>query len=119
MLVSEEYPWPKLWREYAMFCAVGCINVAIFFLIYWFLYSVRLSETYPAGSAWAVAYFISAWQSHFMHRWLTFESRGWEISSHSVSLSFIIEVLSPNPPKILAFQEKLDFQIANHLSTIS
>ncbi len=44
---------------------------------------------------------------------------GWEISSHSVSLSFIIEVLSPNPPKILAFQEKLDFQIANHLSTIS
>jgi len=45
--------------------------------------------------------------------------RGWEISSHSVSLSFIIEVLSPNPPKILAFQEKLDFQIANHLSTIA
>jgi putative flippase GtrA len=75
MLVSEDYPWPKLWREYAMFCAVGCINVTIFFLIYWFLYGVRLSETYPAGSAWAVAYFISTWQSHFMHRWLTFESQ--------------------------------------------
>ena len=63
---------------------------------------------------------------HFNQRVLYLEKEvsrmvmgGREISSHSVSLSFIIEVLSPNPPKILAFQEKLDFQIANHLSTIS
>ena len=62
---------------------------------------------------------------HFNQRVLYLEKEvsrmvmGGEISSHSVSLSFIIEVLSPNPPKILAFQEKLDFQIANHLSTIS
>ena len=63
---------------------------------------------------------------HFNQRVLYLEKEvsrmvmgGWEISSHSVSLSFIIEVLSPNPPKILAFQEKLDCQMANHLSTIS
>ena len=63
---------------------------------------------------------------HFNQRVLYLEKEvsrmvmgGREISSHRVSLSFIIEVLSPNPPKILAFQEKLDFQIANHLSTIS
>ena len=63
---------------------------------------------------------------HFNQRVLYLEKEvsrmvmgGGEISSHSVSLSFIIGVLSPNPPKILAFQEKLDFQIANHLSTIS
>ena len=63
---------------------------------------------------------------HFNQRVLCLEKEvsrmvmgGWEIGSHSVSLSFIIEVLSPNPPKILAFQEKLAFQIANHLSTIS
>ena len=33
MLVSEDYPWGKLLREYATYCAVGCINVAVFFLI--------------------------------------------------------------------------------------
>ena len=74
MLVTEDYPWSKLLKEYAFYCAVGCINVAIFFVIYWFLYDVNLHTTYRAGSAWALAYFISTLQSHFLHRWLTFES---------------------------------------------
>lgn len=74
MLVGEDYPWSKLLREYAMYCAVGCINLAIFFGLYWLLYEADLHATYQAGSAWALAYFISTWQSHFLHRWLTFES---------------------------------------------
>ena len=74
MLISEDYPWSKLLREYLYYCAVGCINVAIFFTIYWVLYDVNLHSTYRAGSAWALAYLISTVQSHFLHRWLTFES---------------------------------------------
>ena len=30
MLVSEDYPFGKMLREYAMYCAVGCFNVAVF-----------------------------------------------------------------------------------------
>lgn len=74
MLVSEDYPWSKLLYEYVIYILVGCINVAIFFGIYWLLYEADLHATYRAGSAWALAYFISTWQSHFLHRWLTFES---------------------------------------------
>ena len=40
MLVSEDYPWGKLLREYATYCAVGCINVAVFFVIYDWLLSL-------------------------------------------------------------------------------
>ncbi len=74
MLVSEDYPWSKLLWEYLIYIAVGCINVVIFFGLYFLLYSADLHATYRAGSAWAIAYFISTWQSHFLHRWLTFES---------------------------------------------
>ena len=78
MLVSEDYPWGKLLREYALYCGVGCINVAVFFAIYWILYENALSSSascsVEVGSAWAIAYFISTWQAHFLHRWLTFES---------------------------------------------
>ena len=74
MLVSEEYPWRKLLREYAMYCAVGCFNVAAFFVMYIAMLDVRLSEDYPAASAWAVSYFFSSILAHYMHRWLTFES---------------------------------------------
>ena len=35
---------------------------------------MRLSEGYPAATAWAVSYFLSSWQAHYLHRWLTFES---------------------------------------------
>ncbi|HJL54974.1 MAG: GtrA family protein [Candidatus Thalassarchaeaceae archaeon] len=74
MLVSEDYPWGKLLREYATYCAVGCINVIAFFILYYWLYEMRLSEGYPAATAWAVSYFLSSWQAHYLHRWLTFES---------------------------------------------
>ena len=74
MLVSEDYPWSKLLREYATYCAVGCINVIAFFILYYWLYEMRLSEGYPAATAWAVSYFLSSWQAHYLHRWLTFES---------------------------------------------
>ena len=74
MLVSEDYPWGKLLREYATYCAVGCINVAVFFLLYDWLYDMVIIERWRASSAWAIAYFVSSWQAHFLHRWLTFES---------------------------------------------
>ena len=74
MLVSEDYPWGKLLREYATYCAVGCINVAIFAALYYWLHGMTLSERFPAATAWAIAYFVSSWQAHFLHRWLTFES---------------------------------------------
>ena len=72
--VSDEYPWSKLLREYAMYCFVGIFNVTVFFLIYSFLYKMNLSETYPSGSAWAPAFVFSTWQSHFTHKLFTFES---------------------------------------------
>ena len=50
--------------------------------LFWDLFdSVRKRSTFfsascsvQVGSAWAIAYFISTWQAHFLHRWLTFES---------------------------------------------
>ena len=64
MLVSEDYPWGKMLREYALYCGVGCINVTVFFGIYWILYQNALpssaSCSVEVGSAWAVAYFISS-----------------------------------------------------------
>ncbi|MDP6662198.1 MAG: GtrA family protein [Candidatus Thalassarchaeaceae archaeon] len=74
MLVGEDYPWGNLLREYAIYCAVGCINVIVFFILYYWLYEIRLSEGYPAATAWAISYFLSSWQAHYLHRWLTFES---------------------------------------------
>ena len=75
MLVSEDYPWSKLLKEYAMYCLVGCFNVTIFFGLYWLLYEITLHPTYRSGSAWSVAYALSTIKSHFLHRWLTFESQ--------------------------------------------
>ena len=63
MLVSEDYPWGKLLREYATYCAVGCINVAIFAALYYWLHGMTLSERFPAATAWAIAYFVSSWQA--------------------------------------------------------
>ena len=74
MLVSEDYPWGKLLREYVTYCAVGCINVVVFFVLYIWLYEIRLSEDYPSAAAWSISYLVSSVQAHFLHRWLTFES---------------------------------------------
>jgi len=74
MLVGEGYPWSRLFREYAVYCGVGCINVAVFFVLYYWLYENQLSEEYPAAAAWSVSYLISSVQAHFLHRWITFES---------------------------------------------
>ncbi len=35
---------------------------------------MNLSETYPSGSAWAITFIFSTWQSHFTHKLFTFES---------------------------------------------
>ena len=74
MLIGDDYPWSKLLREYAMYCSVGCLNVAVFFSMYYILYEFRISESYPAASAWAISYFLSSILAHYLHRWLTFES---------------------------------------------
>ena len=74
MLISKEYSWIRLLIEYVIYCAVGCINVAVFFALYYLLYNMELSDSYQAATAWSIAYFISSWQAHFLHRWLTFES---------------------------------------------
>ena len=68
MLVSEDYTWGKLLREYTMYCAVGCINVAVFFAMYYFLYKAQISVQYPAASAWAISYFLSSILAHYLHR---------------------------------------------------
>ena len=36
MMFSDDYPWTKMIREYAMYCTVGCFNVAIFAALYLF-----------------------------------------------------------------------------------
>ena len=60
--------------EYLYYCAVGCINVAIFSALYWILsMTCKLRHpTYRLG-AWALQLVVCI-QSHFLHRWLTFES---------------------------------------------
>ena len=50
MLVSDEYPWAKLLKEYAMYCAVGCFNVAIFAALYLFF------NNYNSWTPYAVSY---------------------------------------------------------------
>ena len=57
-----------------MYCAVGCINMVVFAALYYWLHGMDLSDRFPAAAAWAIAYFVSSWQAHFLHRWLTFES---------------------------------------------
>ena len=73
-IVSDEYPWSKLLREYVMYCAVGCINVGIFAVLYWF-FSINLTFTSsPDTFGWAVSFAISSAQAFVLNRWLTFES---------------------------------------------
>ena len=74
MLVSEDYPWAKLFREYVMYCSVGCINVAIFAALYWIFSNYLTLTSSPETFGWAVSFAISCLQAYVLHRWLTFES---------------------------------------------
>ena len=73
-IVSDEYPWSKLFREYLMYCAVGCINVAIFFILYWAFVNYNTWTGYVETIAWAISFLLSSIQGFILHRWLTFES---------------------------------------------
>tara|TARA_B110000914_G_C15242292_1_gene344690 strand:- start:49 stop:522 length:474 start_codon:yes stop_codon:yes gene_type:complete len=74
LIVSEEYPWSKLLREYFMYCAIGCINVTIFFVLYWLFSTYNTWTDYVETIGWAISFIISSAQAYILHRWLTFES---------------------------------------------
>jgi len=114
MLVSEDYPWGKLLREYATYCAVGCINVAVFFLLYYWLHGMALSDRFPAASAWAIAYFVSSWQAHFLHRWLTFESPTGYTKSLTVMMAIYTVLLAISTASTAYFSDTLGY---NHWYT--
>ena len=114
MLVSEDYPWGKLLREYATYCAVGCINVAVFFLLYYWLHGMALSDRFPAASAWAIAYFVSSWQAHFLHRWLTFESPTGYTKSLTVMMAIYTVLLAISTASTAYFSDTLGY---NHSYT--
>ena len=90
--VSDEYPWSKLLREYVMYCAVGCINVAIFFALYWFFSNFLTVSDSPETFGWAVSFLISSAQAFVLHRWLTFESES-EIRSSFSKMMIVYGVL--------------------------
>ena len=114
MLVSEDYPWGKLLREYATYCAVGCINVAVFFLLYYWLHGMALSDRFPAARAWAIAYFVSSWQAHFLHRWLTFESPTGYTKSLTVMMAIYTVLLAISTASTAYFSDTLGY---NHWYT--
>ena len=93
---------------------MGCINVAVFFVIYDWLYDIVLNEQYRAASAWAVAYFISSWQAHFLHRWLTFESPTGYTKSLYVMLLIYTVLWAISTTTIAYFSDTLGY---NHLYT--
>ena len=113
-IVSDEYPWSKLLIEYLMYCAVGCINVVVFAAIYIWLYDMVLIEQYRAASAWAVAYFISSCQAHFLHRWLTFESPTGYSKSLYVTLLIYAVLWAISTTSIAYFSDTLGY---NHAYT--
>ena len=114
MLVSEDYPWSKLLREYATYCAVGCINMVIFATLYYWLHGMDLSERFPAAAAWAIAYFVSTWQAHFLHRWLTFESPTGYTKSLAVMLAIYTVLWAISTASIAYFSDTLGY---NHWYT--
>ncbi len=83
MLVSEDYPWQKLFREYAMYCAVGCLNVTIFAALYILFKNYNSWTSYVETVAWAASFLISSAQAYALHRWITFESDSVLITSFS------------------------------------
>ena len=74
MLVSAEYPWSKMFSEYAMYCAVGCFNVAVFAALYLLFDNYNSWTPYVGTVAWAASFLISSVQAYALHRWITFES---------------------------------------------
>ena len=109
MLIGDDYPWSKLLREYAMYCSVGCLNVAVFFSMYYTLYEFRISESYPAASAWAISYFLSSILAHYLHRWLTFESMTGYGKSLFVMLSIYVTLLVISTISTAYFADILGF----------
>ena len=83
MLVSEDYPWQKLFREYAMYCTVGCLNVTIFAALYILFKNYNSWTSYVETVAWAASFLISSAQAYALHRWITFESDSVLITSFS------------------------------------
>ena len=74
MMFSDDYPWTKMIREYAMYCTVGCFNVAVFAALYLFFYNYNTWTPYAETVSWAVSFLISSIQGYALHRWITFES---------------------------------------------
>ena len=70
----ENYNLRTLVVEYAYFCAIGTVNILIFFAMYSVAYSLTGEIEYRAASAWSVSYLLSSLISHSMHRWFTFRS---------------------------------------------
>lgn len=106
----ENYNLRTLMIEYAYFCAVGTLNVLIFFAMYSLTYSVAGEIEYRAASAWSVSYLLSSLISHSMHRWFTFRS----ISPYGRSLALtmavytILLIISTFSQAILADRMGLD-----------
>ena len=84
----ENYNLRTLMIEYAYFCAVGTLNVLIFFAMYSLTYSIAGEIEYRAASSWSVSYLLSSIISHSMHRWFTFRS----ISPYGRSLALTMAV---------------------------
>jgi hypothetical protein len=71
-----------------------------------------LSERFPAASAWAIAYFVSSWQGHFLHRWLTFESPTGYTRSLTVMMVIYTILWAISTVSIAYFSDTLGY---NHL----
>ena len=92
MLVSDDYPFGKMLREYAMYCTVGCFNVAVFAALYLLFNNYNTWTPYVETVAWAVSFLISSVQAYALHRWVTFESDS-EIRSSFRKLMTVYGVL--------------------------
>ena len=73
-----------------------------------------LSERFPAAAAWAIAYFVSSWQAHFLHRWLTFESPTGYTKSLTVMLTIYTVLWAISTASIAYFSDTLGY---NHIYT--
>ena len=92
MMFSDDYTWTKMIREYAMYCTVGCFNVAIFAALYLFFYNYNTYTPYAETVSWAVSFPISSVQAYALHRWITFESDS-EIRSSFTKLMIVYGTL--------------------------
>ena len=88
------------------------VHVVVFFILYYWLYGMQLSEDYPAATAWAISYFVSSWQAHYLHRWLTFESPSGYTKSLAVTLAIYTILLAVSTASTAYFADILGL---NHL----